>query len=68
MWMMFKNIYWSDVINKEHPKAAHAEFMKLLLSIIDKHVPVKKRTVRTAKSPRMDEEVKNCMVERDEAK
>ena len=42
--------------------------MKLLLPIIDKHVPVKKLTVRTVKAPWIDEEFKNCMFERDGAK
>ena len=46
------NICCSDVINKEHPDA---EFMKLLLPIIDKHAPVKKLTVRTVKAPWIDE-------------
>ena len=36
-----KNIYWSDVINKEHPDAALEESMKLLFAIIDKHALVK---------------------------
>ena len=63
-----KNICWSDVINKEHPDAALDEFMKLLLPIIDKHAPVKKLTVRTVKAPWIDEQLKNCMVERDGAK
>jgi hypothetical protein len=40
----------------------------LLLPIIDKHAPVKKRTVRTVKAPWINEELKNCMVERDGAK
>ena len=39
MWMMLKNICWSDVINKEHPDAKLDAFMKLLLLVIDKHVP-----------------------------
>ena len=38
-----KYICWSDVINEEHPDAALDEFMKLLLPIIDKHAPVKKK-------------------------
>ena len=42
--------------------------MKLLLPIIDKHVPVKKLTVRTVKAPWIDEEFKNGMFERDGAK
>ena len=60
-----KNICWSDVINEEHPDTALDEFMKLLLPVIDEHAPVKKRTVRTVKAPWIDEESKNCMVERD---
>jgi hypothetical protein len=31
-----KNMYWSDVINKEHAYAALDEFMKLLLQILIK--------------------------------
>jgi hypothetical protein len=42
--------------------------MKLLIPITDKHAPIKKMTVTTVKSPWIDEELKNCMVERDEAK
>ena len=42
--------------------------MKLLLPIIDKHVPVRKLTVRTVKVPWIDEEFKNCMFERVVAK
>ena len=45
-----KNICWSDVIKEEHPDAALDEFMKLLLPIIDKPIPVKKLTVRTVKA------------------
>ena len=60
-----KYMCWSDVINEEHPDAALHEFMKLLLPIIDKHAPVKKRTVRTVKAPWIDEEFKNCIIEKD---
>ena len=63
-----KNRCWSDVINEVHPGTAFDEFMKLLLLIIDKHAPLKKLTVRTVKAPWIDEESKNCMVERDGAK
>ena len=56
------------MINEEHPHAALDEFMKLRLPITDKHAPVKKLTVRTVKVPWIDEELKNCMVERDGAK
>ena len=43
-------------------------FMKLLLPVTDRHAPIKKLTVRTAKSPWIDDTLKNCMAERDEAK
>ena len=56
------------MINEEHPDAALDTYMKLLLPIIDKHAPVKKLTVRTVKAPWIDEEFKNCMVEKDGAK
>ena len=42
--------------------------MKLLLPIIDEHAPVKKLTVRTVEAPWIEEELKNCMFERDGAK
>ena len=42
--------------------------MKLLIPVTDRHAPIKKRTVRTSKSPWIDDELKNCMAERDEAK
>ena len=56
MWMMLK--IFVGLINEEHPDAALDEFMKLLLSIIDKHSPVKKLTIRTVKAPYIDEELK----------
>ena len=62
-----KTICWSDVINKEHLDTALEEFKKLLLPI-DKQAPVKKLTVRTPKAPWIDEELNNCMVEKDGGK
>ena len=40
-------------------------FMKLLIPVTNKHAP--KMTVKTIKSPWIDEKLKNVMVERDEA-
>ena len=54
--------------NKEHPDAALEAFMKFLLPVTDRHAPIKKLTVKTAKSPWIDDELKNVMTERDEAK
>ena len=42
--------------------------MKLLTPVTNKHAPIKKMTVQTVKSPWIDKELKNVMVERDEAK
>jgi hypothetical protein len=42
--------------------------MKLLIPVTNKHAPIKKMSVKTVKSPWNDEELKNCMFERDEAK
>jgi hypothetical protein len=62
-----KNICWSVVCNEEQPDALDA-FMKLLIPMTNKHTPIKIITVKTVKSPWIDEELKNCMIERDEAK
>ena len=39
--------------------------MKLLIPITNKHAPIMKMTVKTVKSQWIDEELKNCVVERD---
>ena len=54
--------------NEEQPDVALTTFMKLLIPLTNKHAPIKKRTVKTVISPWINEELKNCMVERDEAK
>jgi hypothetical protein len=38
--------------------------MKWLIPVTNKHTPIKKITVKMVKSPWIDEELKNCMVER----
>ena len=63
-----KNICWSVVCNEEQPDAALDTFMELLIPVTNKHAPIKNMTVKTVKSPWIDEELNNCMVERDEAK
>jgi hypothetical protein len=54
------------VCNEEQPDAALDTFLKLLILVANKHAPIKKMTVKTVKSPWIDEELKNGMVERDE--
>ena len=59
---------WSVVCNEEQPDAALDTFMKLLIPVTKKYAPIKKMTVKTVKSLWIDEEFKNYIVERDEAK
>ena len=42
-------------------KASLEAFIKLLLPVTDRHASIKKLTFRTAKSPWIDDELKNCM-------
>ena len=53
------------VCNDEQPDIALDTFMKLLIPVTNIHSTIKKMTVQTVKSPWIDEEFKNCMVERD---
>ena len=54
--------------NEEQPDAALDAFMKICIPVTNKHATIKKMTVKTVKSPQIDEELKNGMVERDETK
>ena len=54
--------------NEEQPDAALDAFMKLLTPVTNKHVHIKKITVKTDKSHWIDEELKNGMVEWNEEK
>ena len=54
--------------NEEQPDPALDAFMKLLIPVTNKHAPIKKMTVKMVKSLWFDEELKNGMLERDEAK
>ena len=56
------------VFNEEQTDTALDTFMKLLIPVANKHAPIKKMTVKTVKSPWIDVELKNVMVETDEAK
>ena len=50
------------------PDAALGTFLKLLIPVTNKSAPFKKSTVKTVKSPWIDKELKNDMVERVDAK
>jgi hypothetical protein len=61
-------ICWFVVCNDKQPDAALDIFTKCLIQVSNKHAPIKKMTVKTVKSLWFDEEWKNGMVEKDEAK
>lgn len=63
-----RNIDWSTVLQEEDPNTALNVFNSLLMSIIDKHAPVKKRTVRNVTSPWLDQELRQYMAQRNQAK
>jgi hypothetical protein len=56
------------VCNEERTDVELDTFMKLLIPVTNKHAPFKKITLKTIQSLWTDEELKNCMVERYEAK
>ena len=56
------------VCNEDQPDAALDTFMKLRLPLTNKHAPINKMTVKSVESLWIDEELKNGMVGRDEAK
>ena len=54
--------------NEEQPDAALDAFMKLLIPVTTEHALINKMTVKTVKSPWIDEGLKNCMVGMEEEK
>lgn len=63
-----KTISWKYVYEKDNPDEALAVLNTLLLLVIEKHSPMKKQTVRNVKAPWLDEELRNLMKQREEAK
>lgn len=59
---------WSEVYNECNPDSALNRFMNMLMKIIDKHAPLRKRTVRNRCAPWLDSNLKELMVSRDNAK
>ena len=59
------NICWSVVCNEEQPDAGHYYEIAYSSYLISRHPLIK--WLKTVKSPWMDEDLKHCIVERDEA-
>ena len=61
-------IDWSTVLEESDPNGALSVFYELLMPIIEKHAPLRKKTVKHAKAPWLDEEMRDQMMARDRAK
>ena len=63
-----EKIEWDSVLKLTHTKEALQLFMKLFLTICDIHAPMRKLTIRAAKAPWLDLELRRCMTEREQLK
>ncbi len=63
-----RNISWDNVLTKDDPNNAAEALNKLYVETVDKRAPVKKRTIRNLKFLWIDEKLKDCMVQRNQAK
>lgn len=63
-----KNICWEHVLEKDNPDDALEVFSVLFMQVIEKHAPIRKQTVRNLRSPWLDEELRELMKQRDDAK
>ena len=59
---------WHTVLDCLHPEAALVTFMKLLSAVCHKHAPIKKLSIRSAKPPWIDNELKRHIKERNLSK
>lgn len=63
-----KNICWSDVLSTNNPRDALTNFDEIFMPLVEKHAPLKKFTVRKARTQWLYEEIKEYMKQRDQAK
>ena len=63
-----ENVEWNRVLALNGVEEALRLFIELFLCVADRHVPLRKFTVGSSKAPWIDEELKECMRERDELK
>lgn len=63
-----KHANWSNVFVEKDPERAFQAFSGILTTIADHHAPLKKFTVRSVNTSWLDKELKEHMMERDQAK
>ena len=62
------NIDWSTVLHNEDPNTALEAFNGMLIPVMNKHAPVKKKTVRSTTAPWLDNELRQHMTQRNNVK
>lgn len=59
---------WSEVLMETNPDSALMKFNNVFMKVVEKHAPIKKFTVRSINTPWLDNELKEYMTERNQAK
>ena len=61
---------WSDVLMETNPDSESAlmKFNNVFMKVVEKHEPMKKFTVKSISTPRLDNELKEDMIELDKKK
>lgn len=62
------NVQWSDMSQENDANTALNIFMDKLMRLVDKHAPLRKRSVKNSSAPWIDEELRALMLERDKVK
>ena len=60
----FKNDLSSHLSNEEESKSSFGVFQKTFLNVLDKHAPLKKRTVRANEAPYMTKQLRKAIMTR----
>lgn len=63
-----KDLEWSDVFQENYVNIALKHFMDKLVKLVDKHAPLRKRSVKGSSAPWLDGELRSLMLQRDNAK
>lgn len=61
-------IGWSDIYDEEEPDRVLELFLNKFQPVIDNHAPIKKLMIRNCRASWIDNELKDYMTQRDEAK